>query len=81
MQPRNPQKIKTNRSTVELLPDLIAELNEFALQNRMLTRVDAIRYLLRYALTKDPKLPPPAFTGARAVIDLMGNFSGWSADL
>jgi hypothetical protein len=79
--PEQASKPKANRSTLELAPQLVAELNEFALNNRIVSRADAIRYLLRFALSQSPSLPKPPFLGARIHIDAMGNVVGWSGDL
>jgi hypothetical protein len=81
MKSRDPRDHKPNRSTLELHPDFVAQLNEFALTNRMVSRVDAIRFLLRYALEQIPPLPAPPFIGGRAMVDPLGNFGGWTTDL
>jgi len=81
MKSRHPRSHKPNRSTLELHPDLVAELNEFALRNRMVSRADAIRYLLRHALSHTPALEDPPFIGGRAMVDALGNFAGWTVDL
>lgn len=72
---------ETDRSALKLDLRLVTELSEFALENRMISRADAIRYLLRQTLAQAPKLPKPPFLGARAQTDALGNFEFWTRDL
>ena len=81
MKSRDLRDHKPNRSTLELHPDFVAQLNEFALTSRMVSRADAIRFLLRYALDQTPCLPESPFLGGRAMVDPLGNFTGWTTDL
>jgi hypothetical protein len=71
MKSRDPRDHKPNRSTLELHPDFIAQLNEFALRNR--NGQPGRRDQVSLVLCPGSDSPCPSRS--------LGNIGGWTTDL